>query len=73
MATSIAGDSAPIPDIPQDRLLTTAEVCRILSIRRLRLYEILRRGEMKSVRVGRHHRFLPSTVARYIRHQMGEV
>ena len=61
-----------IPDIPQDRLLTSVEVCRILSIRRLRLYEMLRRTEITSIRVGRLHRFLPSTITGYIRRQMGE-
>jgi excisionase family DNA binding protein len=52
--------------IPQDRLLTSADVCRILSIRRLQLYELLRRSELRSVRVGRQHRFIPADIAAYI-------
>jgi excisionase family DNA binding protein len=72
MAATNTGGSATTLDIPHDRLLTSAEVCRILSIRRLRLYEMLRREEIKSVRVGRLHRFLPSTIVQYIRRQMGE-
>lgn len=72
MTETIGDDKVPIPEIPQDRLLTSAEVCRILSIRRLRLYELLRSRQIKSIRVGRLHRFLPSTVAEYIRNRMGD-
>ena len=61
--TSAAGDATLIP---QERLLTSADVCRILSIRRLQLYELLRRGELRSIRVGRQHRFTPSAIASYI-------
>lgn len=60
---------SPVPGIPQDRLLTSSEVCRILNIRRLGLYELIRRGEIESIRIGRLHRFLPSAVTGYIQRQ----
>lgn len=53
-------------DLPTDRLLDSDEVCVFLNIRRLLLYELVRRGELKSVRVGRQHRFVPSDIAAYI-------
>jgi excisionase family DNA binding protein len=65
------GDRARVPDIPNYRLLTSDEVCRILCIRRLHLYELLRRNEIRSVRVGRFHRFVPSSIADFIGRQAG--
>lgn len=53
-------------ELPTNRLLDSDEVCEILHIRRLLLYELLRRGELESVRVGRQHRFVPSVIAAYI-------
>ena len=61
----VPGHSATL--IPSDRLLTSLEVCRILNIRRLHLYELLRQKQIQSVRIGRLHRFVPSYVADYIR------
>jgi excisionase family DNA binding protein len=58
--------------LPTDRLLDSDEVCTILNIRRLLLYELIRRGELKSVRVGRQHRFVPSDIAAYIARGGGE-
>lgn len=58
--------------LPTDRLLDSDEVCAILNIRRLLLYEIIRRGELKSVRVGRQHRFVPSAIVAYIARGDGE-
>ncbi|HXT16632.1 MAG TPA: helix-turn-helix domain-containing protein [Gemmatimonadaceae bacterium] len=65
MSNTRTADGIP-PLVPQDRLLTSDEVCRILSIRRLHLYELLRRGELRSVRIGRRHRFIPSDVELFI-------
>lgn len=55
--------------IPQDHFLTSDEVCRILSVRRIHLYELIRRDEIKSIRVGRLHRFRPSDVSDYVEKQ----
>ena len=67
-------DSTVLPslDLPTNRLLDSDEVCSILRIRRLLLYELLRRGELTSVRVGRQHRFVPSVIAAYIARGGGE-
>ena len=59
-------------DLPTNRLLDSDEVCALLNIRRLLLYELIRRGELKSVRVGRQHRFVPSDIAAYIARGGGE-
>lgn len=53
-------------DLPTDRLLDSDEVCAFLKIRRLLLYELIRRGELSSVRVGRQHRFIPADIAAYV-------
>lgn len=65
MSEVCTADEIP-PLVPQDRLLTTDEVCRILSIRRLHLYELLRRGELRSLRIGRRHRFIPTDIESFI-------
>jgi excisionase family DNA binding protein len=53
--------------LPTDQLLTSDDVCAFLNIRRLLLYQLLRRGEIESIRVGRQHRFLPSVIEAYVR------
>ena len=52
--------------LPHRRLLTTMDVCRLLNIRRMLLYDLLRRGEITSIRVGRQHRFVPSVIEAYV-------
>lgn len=58
-------DSSPVA-LPIGRLLSSDEVCAALNIRRLHLYELIRRGELPSVRIGRLHRFLPSDIVAFI-------
>ena len=58
-------DNPPIV-LPIGRLLSSDEVCAALNIRRLHLYELIRRGELPSVRIGRLHRFLPSDIVAFI-------
>lgn len=59
-------------ELPTDRLLDSDEVCAILHVHRLLLYELIRRGELKSVRVGRQYRFVPLDIAAYIARGGGE-
>jgi excisionase family DNA binding protein len=65
-AQSDQRDSRSLLNLPTNSLLTSEDVCRVLKIRRLFLYELLRRNELKSIRVGRRHRFLPSVIVAYI-------
>ena len=49
-----------------ERLLTPKEVCEQLAISRSGLQEMLRRGEIPGIRVGRLWRFRPEGIASWI-------
>jgi excisionase family DNA binding protein len=55
----------PAPSEP-DRLLTTAEAATVLGIGRSKLYELMARGAITSVKVDRCRRFRQSDVNRFI-------
>jgi excisionase family DNA binding protein len=58
----------PAPPIPRepDRLLTAVEAAAVLGIGRSKLYELMARGAITSVKVDRCRRFRQSDVHRYI-------
>ncbi len=58
--------TAPPPAEP-DRLLTATEAAAVLGIGRSKLYELMARGLIASVKVDRCRRFRQSDVDRFIR------
>ena len=52
-------------------LLTTDDVCRVLKIRRLFLYELVRRGDLHPIRIGRLLRFRQSQLDAFLRQNGG--
>jgi excisionase family DNA binding protein len=50
-----------------DELLTPAEAAAVLSIGRSKLYELIARGVIESVKLGRCRRFRRSDLDRFIR------
>ena len=52
---------------PTERLLTVAEVAEVLGVGRSKLYELIARGAIQSVKVDRCRRFRQSDVERFIR------
>ena len=53
-------------------LLTVPEACRALAIERSKLYELLMRGELRSVSIGRARRIPASAIHEFIEKLAGE-
>jgi excisionase family DNA binding protein len=49
-----------------DRLLTVNGVAELLAISRFSVYRMVRRGDLRPVRVGERLRFRPSEIDRYL-------
>jgi excisionase family DNA binding protein len=64
-ADAAAPAPAPAPREP-DRLLTATEAAALLGIGRSKLYELMARGAIPSVKVDRCRRFRQSDVDRFI-------
>lgn len=54
-------------DVRQTRLLNVREVARVLSISRTSVYDLLAKGQIESVRIGRSRRVLADDLERFIR------
>jgi len=73
-------DDPPAPHQPRSRrpptepevLLTAAEAADVLKIGRSKLYELMARGAINSVKLGRCRRFRRSDLDRFIRDLDGE-
>lgn len=63
---STGGRMAPLDTREPDRLLTAAEAAVLLGIGRSKLYELMARGAITSVKVDRCRRFRQSDVHRFI-------
>ena len=62
----------PAPDGGTDMLLTAAEAAAVLKIGRSKLYELIARGGIDSVKLGRCRRFRRSDLDRFIRNLAAE-
>jgi excisionase family DNA binding protein len=51
---------------PQERLLTVKEVAGMLAIGRTTVYELIARGEIPAVKIGRARRIPSSAIDRFI-------
>lgn len=59
-------DKLPPPPTPVERLLTVAEVQRLLQVSRSFVYEKVARGDIEHVRLGHKLRFETEAIKRYI-------
>ena len=55
------------PDIT--RLLTVAEVASVMRVSRMTVYRLIRRGQLKAIRVGRNYRVREDDLNQYLESQ----
>jgi len=55
------------PDIT--RLLTVAEVASVMRVSRMTVYRLIRRGQLKAIRVGRNYRVREDDLNSYLESQ----
>jgi excisionase family DNA binding protein len=48
------------------RLLTVAEVANLMRVSRMTVYRLIRRGQLKAVRVGRNYRVREDDLSAYL-------
>jgi excisionase family DNA binding protein len=51
------------------RLLTVAEVATLMRVSRMTVYRLIRRGQLKAIRVGRNYRVREDDLERYLEAQ----
>lgn len=61
------GGDQSVQPVEPDRLLTAVEAAEVLGIGRSKLYELVARGAVQSVKLDRCRRFRRSDLDRYIR------
>jgi excisionase family DNA binding protein len=57
---------APLPGVVVVELLTVPEVMTALRLSRAKIYDLIRSGELVTVKVGRCRRVPPAAVAAYV-------
>ena len=55
------------PDLT--RLLTVAEVASVMRVSRMTVYRLIRRGQLKAIRVGRNYRVREDDLNQYLESQ----
>jgi excisionase family DNA binding protein len=51
------------------RLLTVAEVAQVMRVSRMTVYRLIRRGQLKAIRVGRNYRVRENDLNAYLEEQ----
>lgn len=51
---------------PISRLLTVAEVATVMRVSRMTVYRLIRRGQLKAIRVGRNYRVREDDLGSYL-------
>ncbi|MGH2758050.1 MAG: helix-turn-helix domain-containing protein [Actinomycetota bacterium] len=51
------------------RLLTVAEVATLMRVSRMTVYRLIRRGQLKAIRVGRNYRVRENDLSEYLEAQ----
>ena len=51
------------------RLLTVAEVAQVMRVSRMTVYRLIRRGQLKAIRVGRNYRVRENDLNEYLEEQ----
>jgi excisionase family DNA binding protein len=54
---------------PISRLLTVAEVANVIRVSRMTVYRLIRRGQLKAIRVGRNYRVRSDDLNAYLEAQ----
>jgi excisionase family DNA binding protein len=54
---------------PISRLLTVAEVANVIRVSRMTVYRLIRRGQLKAIRVGRNYRVREDDLNDYLEAQ----
>jgi len=54
---------------PISRLLTVAEVANVIRVSRMTVYRLIRRGQLKAIRVGRNYRVREDDLNQYLEAQ----
>ena len=54
---------------PISRLLTVAEVANVIRVSRMTVYRLIRRGQLKAIRVGRNYRVRSEDLNDYLEAQ----
>jgi excisionase family DNA binding protein len=54
---------------PISRLLTVAEVANVIRVSRMTVYRLIRRGQLKAIRVGRNYRVREDDLNEYLEEQ----
>jgi excisionase family DNA binding protein len=54
---------------PISRLLTVAEVANVIRVSRMTVYRLIRRGQLKAIRVGRNYRVREDDLNAYLEAQ----
>lgn len=54
---------------PISRLLTVAEVANVIRVSRMTVYRLIRRGQLKAIRVGRNYRVRSDDLNDYLESQ----
>lgn len=54
---------------PISRLLTVAEVANVIRVSRMTVYRLIRRGQLKAIRVGRNYRVREDDLSAYLESQ----
>lgn len=54
---------------PISRLLTVAEVATVIRVSRMTVYRLIRRGQLKAMRVGRNYRVREDDLELYLESQ----
>jgi excisionase family DNA binding protein len=54
---------------PISRLLTVAEVATVIRVSRMTVYRLIRRGQLKAIRVGRNYRVREDDLELYLESQ----
>jgi len=65
MARGNPGGSESAPD-PVTRLLTVAEVAAVMRVSRMTVYRLIRRAQLKAIRVGRNYRVRQADLDEYL-------
>ena len=68
MARGNPGGSESAPD-PVTRLLTVAEVAAVMRVSRMTVYRLIRRAQLKAIRVGRNYRVRQADLDEYLESQ----
>jgi excisionase family DNA binding protein len=69
MSRGSPGGSESSPERSVTRLLTVAEVASVMRVSRMTVYRLIRRAQLKAIRVGRNYRVRSADLDEYLESQ----